>query len=108
MLLYEAQVQKFGRHTHTEYCWDMDTTWAPLHAYPRCIPFFPQKKFLGTGCVRGWVRAGLKVAKATSFSRQKLFDSHSLSRSIYFSLYCPHSAAALSHHHFVGDEAARE
>ena len=79
---------------------------------PQVYPIFSTKKIfrygLCTGSGTGWVQAGLKAAKTTSFFRQKLFDCHSLSRSIYFSLYHPHSAATLSHHHFVSNEAARE
>ena len=53
-----------------------------------CTPglshFFPKKKKKILGTV--WVRAGLKAAKITLFFRQKLFNSHSLFRSIFLSL----------------------
>ena len=57
---------------------------------PGLSPFFQKKKFPSTG----WVRAGLKAAKIMSFIGKKLFDSHSLFRSIFLSLpssLCRHS-----------------
>ena len=101
---------------------------------PGVSHFFQKNKFrygLGTGRVRvgygsgtGWVRAKKKAAKTTSFFQKKLkpyrifswlwICHHSLelgtglSRSIFLSLYCPHSAATLSSPHSTGHEAALE